>query len=50
MSTSSDSSFNKQYLQTLYYDAPQQTFRCPRLSFFSRKEIKVFDENIPGFI
>jgi len=23
--------------------------RCPRLSFFSRKEIKVFDENIPGF-
>jgi len=23
--------------------------RCPCLSFFSRKEIKVFDENIPGF-
>jgi len=22
---------------------------CPHLSFFSRKEIKVFDENIPGF-
>jgi len=22
--------------------------RCPCLSFFSRKEIKVFDENIPG--
>jgi len=22
--------------------------RCPRLSFFSRKEIKVFDENIQG--
>jgi len=23
--------------------------RSPRLFFFSRKEIKVFDENIPGF-
>jgi len=23
--------------------------RCPFLSFFSRKQIKVFDENIPGF-
>jgi len=23
--------------------------RCPRHSVFSRKEIKVFDENIPGF-
>jgi len=23
--------------------------RCPRHSFFSRKEIKVFDENIPAF-
>jgi len=23
--------------------------RCPCLSFFSWKEIKVFDENIPGF-
>jgi len=23
--------------------------RCPRLSFFSQKEIKIFDENIPGF-
>jgi len=23
--------------------------RCPSLYFFSRKEIKVFDENIPGF-
>jgi len=23
--------------------------RCPCLSFFSRKEIKVFDETIPGF-
>jgi len=23
--------------------------RCPCHSFFSRKEIKVFDENIPGF-
>jgi len=23
--------------------------RCPCLSFFSRKEIKIFDENIPGF-
>jgi len=22
---------------------------CPRHSFFSRKEIKVFDENIPAF-
>jgi len=22
---------------------------CPCLSFFSQKEIKVFDENIPGF-
>jgi len=24
--------------------------RCPCLSFFIRKEIKVFDENIPGFL
>jgi len=24
--------------------------RCPCHSFFSRKEIKVFDENIPGFL
>jgi len=23
--------------------------RCPCLSFFSRKEMKVFDENIPAF-
>jgi len=23
--------------------------RCPRLSFISRKEIKVFDTNISGF-
>jgi len=23
--------------------------RCPCLAFFNRKEIKVFDENIPGF-
>jgi len=23
--------------------------RCPCLSFFSQKEIKVFDENITGF-
>jgi len=23
--------------------------RCPCLAFFGRKEIKVFDENIPGF-
>jgi len=23
--------------------------RCPCLSFFSRKEIKVFDENLPRF-
>jgi len=22
---------------------------CPCLSFFNRKEIKVFDENVPGF-
>jgi len=24
--------------------------RCPCLSFFRRKEIKVFDENIPAFL
>jgi len=29
--------------------SPPRLPRCPSLSFFSLKEIKVFDENIPGF-
>jgi len=32
----------------LIYSTPCHP-RYPCLSFFSRKEIKVFDENIPGF-
>jgi len=39
--------FLKQNLLIIY--SPPGHPRCPRLSFFSRKEIKVFDENIPGF-
>jgi len=29
--------------------SPQCHPRCPRHSFFSQKEIEVFDENIPAF-
>jgi len=35
-------------LLLIIYSSPRHP-RCPCLSFFSRKEIKVFDENIPGF-
>jgi len=35
-------------LLLIIYSAPCHP-RCPCLSFFSRKEIKVFDENIPAF-
>jgi len=38
---------NKKLLLIIY--SPPCHPRCPRLSFFIRKEIKVFDENIPGF-
>jgi len=33
----------------LIIHSPPCHLRCPCLSFFRRKEIKVFDENIPGF-
>jgi len=39
--------FFKKLLLIIY--SPPCHPRCPHLSFFSRKEIKVFDENIPGF-
>jgi len=39
--------FKKETLLIIY--SPPCHPRCPRLSFLSRKEIKVFDENIPGF-
>jgi len=39
--------FKKKLLLIIY--SPQCHPRCPCLSFFSRKEIKVFDENIAGF-
>jgi len=39
--------FKKKSLLIIY--SPPCHPRCPCLSFFSRKEIKVFDENIPGF-
>jgi len=39
--------FKKKLLLIIY--SPPCHPRCPRLYFFSRKEIKVFDENIPGF-
>jgi len=38
--------FKKKML--IIYSSPCHP-RCPCLSFFIRKEIKVFDENIPGF-
>jgi len=41
------SSLLKKLLLIIY--SPPCHPRCPCLSFFSRKEIKVFDENIPGF-
>jgi len=40
--------FKKKKLLLIIYSPPCHP-RCRRLSFFSRKEIKVFDENIPGF-
>jgi len=39
--------FSKKLLLIIY--SPPCHPRCPCLSFFSRKEIKLFDENIPGF-
>jgi len=40
--------FQKKLLLIIY--SPPCHPRCPRLqNFFSRNEIKVFDENIPGF-
>jgi len=39
--------FSKKRLLIIY--SPPCHPRCPCLSFFSRIEIKVFDENIPGF-
>jgi len=38
----------KKKLLLIIYSPPCHP-RCPCLSFFSRKEIKVFDENITGF-
>jgi len=38
----------KNKLLLIIYSPPCHP-RCPCNSFFSRKEIKVFDENIPGF-
>jgi len=39
--------FLKKLLLIIY--SPPCHPRCPCYSFFSRKEMKVFDENIPGF-
>jgi len=39
--------FSKKLLLIIY--SPPCHPRCPCLSFFSRKQIEVFDENIPGF-
>jgi len=39
--------FKKKLLLIIY--SPACHPRYPWLSFFSRKEIKVFDENIPAF-
>jgi len=36
------------FFKLLIYSPPCHP-GCPCLSFFSQKEIKVFDENIPGF-
>jgi len=38
----------KKKLLLIIYSPPCHP-RCPCLSFFIQKEIKVFDENIPGF-
>jgi len=38
----------KKKLLLIIYSPPCHP-RCPCLSFFSPKEIKVFQENIPGF-
>jgi len=38
----------KKKLLLIIYSPPYHP-RCPCHSFFSQKEIKVFDENIPGF-
>jgi len=38
----------KKKLLLIIYSLPCH-LRCPRLSFSSQKEIKVFDGNIPGF-
>jgi len=38
----------KKKLLLIIYSPPCHP-RCICLSFFSRKEIKVYDENIPGF-
>jgi len=40
--------FKKKKLLLIIYLPPCHP-RCPCLSIFSRKEIKFFDENIPGF-
>jgi len=40
--------FKKKKLLLIIYSPPCHP-RCPCISFFSRKENKVFDENIPGF-
>jgi len=39
---------NKKKLLLIIYSPPCHP-RCPCHSFFSRKKMKVFDENIPGF-
>jgi len=39
--------FKKKLMLIIY--SPTCHPRCPCHSFFGRKEIKVFDENIPGF-
>jgi len=39
----------KNKIKMLVIYSPPCHPRCPFLSFFSLKEIKVFDENIPGF-
>jgi len=39
----------KNKIKMLVIYSPPCHPRCPFLSFFSLKEIKVFDENFPGF-
>jgi len=39
--------FKKKQLLLIIYSPPCHP-RYPRISFFSQKDIKVFDENIPG--